>query len=112
MLAAISGAPIEGRASTGNILVGLAGCGRSSSAPIDAPIRYTSTDALRARLEEVSKYGDGGSSLGGISESIAELTKTDSVKGEKLLADFQRLNTADSKEGRKKIAQEMAEQLK
>ncbi len=94
------------------IAVAIAGCGRGAPAPIDAPIRYTSTDALRARLEEVTKYGDGGSSLGGISESIAELTKTDSVKGEKLLADFKRLDTTDSKEERKKIAQEMAEQLK
>lgn len=93
-------------------LVALAGCGRGAPTSIDAPIRYTSNDALRARLEEVSKYGDGGSSLGGISESIAELTKTDSVKGEKLLADFKRLDTTDSKEERKKIAQEMAEQLK
>ncbi|HLQ44984.1 MAG TPA: hypothetical protein VK137_09670 [Planctomycetaceae bacterium] len=92
--------------------IALAGCGGNSPAPIDAPIRYHSNAELKARLEEVSKYGDGGSSLGGISESIAELTKTDPAKGQKLLADFDRLNTADSKEVRKKIAQEMAEQLK
>lgn len=89
----------------------LAGCGRAP-APIDAPIRYSSTDALKARLEEVAHYGDGGSSLGGIEESITELTKTDTAKGEKLLASFQRLNTTDSKDERKKIAKEMAEQLK
>ena len=94
------------------VFIALAGCGRGAPAPIDAPIRYNSTDALRARLEEVAKYGDGGSSLGGIPESIAELTKSDPVKGEKLLADFRRLDTADSKDERKKIAQEMADQLK
>lgn len=94
-----------------SISLALTGCGRAPS-PVDAPIRYNSTDALKARLEEVAHYGDGGSSLGGISESIAELTKADPAKGEKLLASFQRLNTTDSKDERKKIAKEMAEQLK
>ncbi len=89
----------------------VAGCGKGPSA-VDAPIRYNSNAELKSRLEEVAKYGDGGSSLGGIPESIAELTKTDPAKGEKLLADFKRLDTTDSKEERRKIAKEMAEQLK
>lgn len=89
----------------------LVGCGRAP-APVDAPMRYNSTDALLERLNEVARYGDGGSSLGGISESIAALTKTDPGKGAKLLASFQRLDTTDSKEERKRIAKEMAEQLK
>lgn len=91
--------------------IALTGCSKEPS-PLDAPIRYNSNAELKARLEEVAKYGDGGSSLGGIPESIAELTKTDPAKGEKLLAAFKRLDTTDSKEERRKIAKEMAEQLK
>jgi len=87
------------------------GCGRAPS-PVDAPMRYSSIDALNERLKDVAKYGDGGSSLGGIPESIEDLTKTDPAKGAKLLACFERLNTTDSKETRKKIALEMAEILK
>ncbi len=87
------------------------GCSRAP-APIDAPMRYTSIDALNERLKDVAKYGDGGSSLGGIPESIEDLTKSNPELGAKLLASFQRLNTTDSKEERKKIALEMAEQLK
>ncbi len=89
----------------------LSGCSKEPAA-IDAPVRYNSNAELISRLEEVAKYGDGGSSLGGIPESIAELTKSDPAKGEKLLASFQKLNTTDSKDVRKKIAKEMAEQLK
>lgn len=75
-------------------------------------MRYTTKDKLRERLEQVAKYGDGGSSLGGIPESIDELLKSDPEKGKVLLADFQKLNTADDKETRKTIAKEMAEKLK
>jgi hypothetical protein len=94
-----------------SVSVSLVGCGRAPS-PVDAPMRYNSTDALRERLSEVAHYGDGGSSLGGISESIEALTKSDPEKGAKLLASFQRLDTTDSKDERKKIAKEMVEQLK
>lgn len=89
----------------------LIGCGRVP-APVDAPMRYSSIDALNERLKDIAKYGDGGSSLGGIPESIEELTKSNPELGARLLASFQRLNTTDSKEDRKKIALEMAEQLK
>ena len=89
----------------------MAGCGKTPS-KLDEPIRYTSIDALKERLNDVSRYGDGGRSLGGIPESIDDLTKSDPAKGAKLLASFQRLNTTDSKEERKKIALEMMEQLK
>ena len=75
-------------------------------------MRYDSTEKLRTRLEQVAQYGDGGSSLGGIPESIDELTKNDPEKGKKLLLDFQKLNTSTDKETRKKIAKAMAEQLK
>ena len=90
----------------------LAGCGGRAPSPKDEPMRYKTTDKLRGRLEQVAQYGDGGSSLGGIPESIEELTKKEPEKGKKLLADFQKLNTATDKESRKKIAKEMAEQLK
>ncbi|OYW20287.1 MAG: hypothetical protein B7Z55_07505 [Planctomycetales bacterium 12-60-4] len=86
------------------------GCGTPAS-PLDEPMGYKSTSELKARLLEVSKYGDGGSSLGGIPESIEQLTQTEPDKGKKLLADFNRLNTAESKDARKKIAKEMADQL-
>lgn len=89
----------------------LPGC-RKEPAAVDAPMRYKSNAELIARLEEVAKYGDGGSSLGGIPESIAELTKSDPAKGKELLESFQKLNTTDSKDERRKIAKEMAEQLK
>lgn len=92
--------------------IALVGCGTNEPSPLDAPMRYNSNAELKARLEEVAKYGDGGSSLGGIPESIAELTKTDPAKGEKLLSDFKRLDITDSKEERRKIAKEMADQLK
>lgn len=92
--------------------IALVGCGSKEPSPLDAPMRYNSNAELKARLEEVAKYGDGGSSLGGIPESIAELTKTDPAKAEKLLADFKRLDVTDSKEERRKIAKEMADQLK
>lgn len=92
--------------------IALVGCGSKEPSPLDAPMRYNSNAELKARLEEVAKYGDGGSSLGGIPESIAELTKTDPAKGEKLLSDFKRLDMTDSKEERRKIAKEMADQLK
>lgn len=89
----------------------LSGCGRGN-AKLNEPIRYTSVDKLRERLEDVAKYGDGGSSLGGIPESIEDITKNEPDKGKALLQDFQRLNTASDKETRKAIAKEMAEKLK
>lgn len=93
------------------LLLGLlAGCG-SSNSPLNEPTRYKTMSALKSRLLEVSQYGDGGSSLGGIPESIDELMKSDPAKGKQLLADFQRLNMADSKETRKQIAKEMADQI-
>ena len=88
----------------------LAGCSRGP-APIDQPIGYKSHAELKSRLLEVSQYGDGGSSLGGIPESIDALTKDDPEKGKLLQADFQRLNTSNSKDERKKIAKEMADRL-
>jgi hypothetical protein len=90
-------------------LSGLLGCG--GRAPIDQPVGYKSHAELKARLLEVSQYGDGGSSLGGIPESIAALTNDQPELGKQLLADFQRLNTTDSKEQRKKIAKQMADQI-
>lgn len=89
----------------------LSGCGQGNS-KLNEPIRYSSIDKLRERLEDVAKYGDGGSSLGGIPESIEDITKSEPEKGKQLLADFQRLNTASDKEARKQIAKEMAEKLK
>lgn len=89
----------------------ISGCGRGTT-EVDQPMGYDSTAELKARLLEVSQYGDGGSSLGGIPESIEELTKSDPEKGKKLLSHFQRLNTTDSKEERKSIAKEMADELK
>ncbi len=93
------------------LLFTLSGCGRGT-AEVDQPMGYDSTAELKARLLEVSQYGDGGSSLGGIPESIEELTKSDPEKGKKLLNHFQRLDTTDSKEERKTIAKEMADELK
>lgn len=87
------------------------GCGTSAS-PLNEPMGYKTTDALKERLLEVAKYGDGGSSLGGIPESIEQLTKDDPATGKQLLADFQKLNTATSKDDRKRIAKEMADRLK
>jgi hypothetical protein len=89
----------------------LAGCSRAP-AKVDQPIRYNSHSELKSRLLEVSQYGDGGSSLGGIPESIDALTKDDPETGKLLQADFQKLNTSNSKEERKKIAKEMAERIK
>ncbi len=91
------------------VICGLAGCGGRSR--IDEPVGYKSHAELKARLLEVSKYGDGGSSLGGIPESIAALTKDHPELGKQLLADFQKLNTTDSKDERKKIAQAMADRI-
>ncbi|HET6425627.1 MAG TPA: hypothetical protein VFG20_18200 [Planctomycetaceae bacterium] len=88
----------------------LCGC-ESSNSSLNEPMGYKSHSELKARLLEVSQYGDGGSSLGGIPESIDALMKDEPEKGQKLLADFRRLNTTDSKEERKKIAKAMAEQL-
>jgi hypothetical protein len=88
----------------------IAGCGGGTS-PLNEPMGYKSHSELKSRLLEVSQYGDGGSSLGGISESIEVLMKDEPEKGKKLLADFQKLNTATSKDVRKKIAKEMADQL-
>ncbi len=88
----------------------LAGCGGGRS-EIDEPVSYKSHSELKTRLLEVSQYGDGGSSLGGIPESIAELTKDKPELGKQLLADFQKLNTTDSKAERKKIAKEMADRI-
>ena len=90
--------------------LGLIGCG-SSPSPIDEPIRYTTVDKLRERLEDVAKYGDGGSSLGGIPESIEELMQSDPENGKKLQDEFLKLNTTDDKETRKEIARRMADHL-
>lgn len=90
--------------------LGLSGCGNSRS-PIDEPIRYTTVDKLRERLEDVAKYGDGGSSLGGIPESIDELMQSDPENGKLLQEEFLKLNTADDKETRKEIARRMADHL-
>jgi len=94
----------------GLVALMLAGCGQGD-AKLNEPMGYKSTSELKSRLLEVSQYGDGGSSLGGIPESIEKLMQDDPEKGKKLLADFQRLNTANSKDERKKIAKEMADQL-
>jgi hypothetical protein len=91
------------------VLLVLAGCG--GRAAVDQPMAYKSHGELKARLLEVSQYGDGGSSLGGIPESIAALTKDRPDLGKELQADFQRLNTTDSKEERKKIARQMADRI-
>lgn len=88
----------------------LAGCG-SQQSPLNEPMGYKTHAELKARLMEVSQYGDGGSSLGGIPESIEALMKDDPEKGQKLQADFLKLNTANTKDERKKIAKAMAEQL-
>lgn len=88
----------------------LAGCGGGRS-EIDEPISYKSHAELKSRLLDVAKYGDGGSSLGGIPESIAALTKDHPELGKQLLDDFQKLNTANSKDERKKIAQTMADRI-
>lgn len=92
------------------VVAALAGCG-SGNSPLNDPLRYDSTAELKARLLEVSQYGDGGSSLGGIPESIERLLKSDPDKGKQLLAAFDRLNTTDSKDERKKIARQMADAL-
>lgn len=86
------------------------GCG-SQKSPLNEPMGYKTHAELKARLLEVSQYGDGGSSLGGIPESIEALMKDDAEKGKQLQADFQKLNTANSKDERKKIAKAMADQL-
>lgn len=98
------------RASLVALSLVVCGCG-GGRAPIDEPVRYQSIEKLKERLTAVSQYGDGGSSLGGIPESIDELLKDDPEKGKILLADFQRLNTASDKETRKQIAKEMMEKL-
>lgn len=93
------------------LLLFCVGCGRENS-KLNEPMGYKSTAELKSRLLEVSQYGDGGSSLGGLSESIESVLKTDQPeKEQKLQADFRRLNTTNSKDERKKIAKEMADQL-
>lgn len=86
------------------------GCS-SGDAKLNEPMGYKSHSELKARLLEVSQYGDGGSSLGGISESIEALMKDEPEKGKQLLADFHKMNTSNSKDERKKIARAMADQL-
>lgn len=94
------------------LLIGLPPCGCSRSpAKVDEPVRYNSHAELKSRLLEVSQYGDAGSSLGGIPESIDALSKDDPETGKLLQADFQKLNTSNSKEERKKIAKEMADRI-
>ena len=58
-----------------------------------------------------SATSDGGSSLGGIPESIEALSKDQPEVGKKLAADFKRLNTANTKDERKKIAKDMADKI-
>jgi hypothetical protein len=78
----------------------------------DQPMGYDTIEKLRARLEQVAQYGDGGSSLAGIPESIEELMDSDTDKAKTLLSDFNRLNTAGTRDARKKIALEMVVHLK
>jgi len=89
----------------------LVGCGGGAKDKLNEPMGYKTIEALRERLKDVAKYGDGGSSLGGIPESIAELTKSDPDKAKKLLDAFQTLNTTEDKDTRKKVANEMLEML-
>lgn len=93
------------------LLVSLTGCGNSAADKLNEPMGYKTIEALRERLKDVAKYGDGGSSLGGIPESIDALMKSDPDKAKKLLDAFQTLNTTDDKETRKKVANEMLEML-
>lgn len=93
------------------LLVSMTGCGNSAADKINEPMGYKTIEALRERLKDVAKYGDGGSSLGGIPESIDALMKSDPDKAKKLLDAFQTLNTTDDKETRKKVANEMLEML-
>jgi len=88
----------------------LAGCS-GQRAEIDQPITYNSYSELKSRLLDVAQYGDGGSSLGGIPESIEALSKDQPEVGKKLAADFKRLNTANTKDERKKIAKDMADKI-
>lgn len=89
---------------------GLPGCGKTQSKKFE-PMRYNSLDKLKERLKQVSEFGDGGSSLGGIPESIDELMKGNPEKGKAMREAFLRLDTATEKEVRKKIAKEMVNML-
>jgi hypothetical protein len=88
----------------------VAGCG---SAPhVDpAPPQYKTFEELKRRLDEVTKTGDGGSSLMGIRESIEELKKVDAAKAALLATDFTRLDLAPTTEQRQQIAKEMVDKL-
>lgn len=101
---------ITGPLTVGLITLSLIGCSQGDP-KLNEPMGYKTTSELKTRLLEVAKYGDGGSSLGGIPESIEALMKDDAEKGKKLQAAFQRLNTANTKDARQKIAQEMADQI-
>ncbi len=92
------------------VVVMLAGCG---SAPVKQPepANLKSFDELKTRLKEVVQYGQGGSALMGMQESIESLKKVDATKGEVLAADFKRLDTAPTTEDRKRVAQEMIDKL-
>lgn len=75
------------------------------------PAKLKSFEELKTRLKEVVQYGQGGSALMGMQESIEALKKIDAAKGETLAADFKRLDLAATTEERKQIAQSMIDKL-
>ncbi|MDB5346296.1 MAG: hypothetical protein JWP89_4673 [Schlesneria sp.] len=92
------------------VILMVVGCG---SAPVKQPepTNLKSFEELKTRLKEVVQYGQGGSALMGMQESIESLKKVDAAKGDALAVDFKRLDMAATTEERKQIAQGMIDKL-
>jgi len=101
--------------SAGVLLSALSGCGGDvpSGDPamsVEEQAAANSQAELKALLESVASSGEAGSALAGVESSIQSLSLDDSVK-QKLLKDYEQLNSATEPEKVKSIAQRMAGQL-
>ena len=94
------------------LFVLLLGSGCGSPLPENTAPPPVEREALRKRLEGITQHGFGGSALGGIDLAIQELKDINETQRKKLLEDFHRLDIVAENDERKKIAQEMVDQLK
>lgn len=84
----------------------LAGCGSGSPPVPESPApTVDSADQLKSRLQGIAESGTTGSALAGMPEAIGQVA--DEAKQKALLAEYKKLEQAQSPEAAKKIAAAM-----
>jgi hypothetical protein len=77
----------------------------------DQAAQLASTAELKQTLQDIANSGDGGSALMGLRPSIESMESADPEKAKLLLAELDELESAESPEDIKRIAEQMAGKL-